>query len=43
MAEEHFFLIVAIGDMPSLSEKPQRVTMARASFVACSISEEAPR
>ena len=28
--------------MPSSSEKPQRVTITRASFVACSMSDGAP-
>ena len=42
VAEEDLFLVLAIGDGAELSEKPQRVTIMRASRVACSMSEAAP-
>jgi hypothetical protein len=42
MAEEHFLLVLAIGDLAELVGEAPLVTIARASLVACSISDEAP-
>jgi hypothetical protein len=42
MAEEHLFLVLAVGSGPSLSDMPNWVAIARASLVAIWMSPDAP-